>query len=101
MFRIFPPIVAAIALAASPALAEPAPCFPYSEIATALEAQAHEAPVARMLSSRGFVIEVLATASGSTFTILAVNPNGIACALATGESFALVPAAAPTPGPGL
>lgn len=87
------PLAAALALCAGSALAEPAPCFPYAEIAAALDAQAHEVPVARMLSSRGFAIEVLATANGSTFTILAVQPNGTACALAVGEGFALVPAA--------
>jgi hypothetical protein len=87
--------IALLSLAAGPALAEPAPCFPHADIVAALDAQAHEAPVARMLSDRGFVIEVLATADGSTFTILAVRPDGTACALAVGEDFALVPAAAP------
>lgn len=86
----------ALTIAAGSALAQQtATCFPYSDIVAALGAQAHEAPVARMLSSRGFVIEVLATADGSTFTILAVRPDGTACALAVGEDFALVPAAAP------
>lgn len=98
--RICPPLAAALILTAAPALAQPGPCFPYADIAAALDAQARETPVARMLSSRGFVIEVLATADGSTFTILAVQPNGTACALATGESFALVPAATVTPTPG-
>lgn len=89
-------LIAAALFAAGPALAQQqAPCFPYSDIAAVLDAEAHEAPVARMLSSRGFVIEVLATADGATFTILAVRPDGTACALAVGEDFALVPAAAP------
>jgi hypothetical protein len=54
-----------------------------------------------MLSDRGFVIEILASADGTTATVLGIQAGGTACVLATGSAFALVdPAAAPAPGRG-
>ena len=94
-----------LALLAAPASAQPgpqqSPCAPYEIIAASLNQRYHEAPVARMLADQGFVIEVLASADGATFTVLGVQPNGTACLLATGSGFALVDAAAaPAPGTG-
>lgn len=76
------PLAAALALCAGPALAEPAPCAPYEVVSAALLEKYHEAPVARFLSDRGFVIEVLG-----------IQAAGQACILATGSAYALVPAA--------
>lgn len=77
------------------------PCAPYEIVAAALNERYHEAPVARMLSDRGFVIEILASADGTTATVLGIQASGTACVLATGSAFALVnPAAAPVPGTG-
>lgn len=86
-------LATALILSAGPALAEPSPCFPYAEIASALDAEAHETSVARMLDSRGRVVEILATEDGSTYTILIVAPNGMACAVSVGSAYAVVPAA--------
>lgn len=90
----------ALPLLTVPALAQQqAPCFPYETIAAALLSDAKESPVARMLDSRGNVVEILATVDGSTYTILIVNPNGTACAVSTGEAFAFVTGtSAPVPG---
>lgn len=87
-------LATALILTAGPALAETAPCGPHEIVAGSLASEFHKAPVARMLSDRGFIIEVLATADGATFTILAINPDGVACLLATGKGYELVPAAA-------
>lgn len=77
------------------------PCAAYATIAAALNDKYHEAPVARMLADQGFVLEILASADGATFTVLGVQPNGTACLLATGAGFAFVTtAAAPKPGQG-
>jgi len=77
------------------------PCAPYEIVAAALNERYHEAPVARMLSDRGFVIEILASADGSTATVLGIQASGTACVLATGSAFGLVePAVAPAPGTG-
>jgi hypothetical protein len=94
-------LATALFLAAGPALAQQPTCFPYADIASALDAEAHETPVARMLDSRGRVVEILATADGSTYTILIVAPEGMACAVSVGSAYAVVPAvAAPAPGTG-
>jgi hypothetical protein len=98
---------AGLALALSAALPGPAaaqaqsPCAPYEIVAAALNERYHEAPVARMLSDRGFVIEILAAADGSSVTVLGIQASGSACVLAAGSAFALVaPAEAPAAGKG-
>lgn len=98
----------ALALAAvRPAAAQAAPvqtetpCAPYEIVAAALNERYPEAPVARMLSARGFVIEILASADGASVTVLGIQPGGTACVLATGSAFAFVdPTATPAPGTG-
>lgn len=99
--------MAGLALALSAVQPTPAaaqaqgPCAPYEIVAAALNERYREAPVARMLSDRGFVIEVLASADGTSFTVLGIQPGGGACVLAAGSAFALVsPAATPAPGTG-
>jgi len=96
---------AGLALALTPVQPDPAaaqaenPCAPYDIVAAALNERFHEAPVARMLSDRGFLIEILASADGASVTVLGIQANGTACVLATGSGFALVdPPAAPAPG---
>ncbi|MGK9168009.1 hypothetical protein KXR53_17000 [Inquilinus limosus] len=92
--------LAVFAVLPTPAAAQAeSPCAPYEIIAAALSERYHEAPVARMLSDRGFVIEILASADGASFTVLGIQAGGGACVLATGSGFALVnPAAEPVPG---
>lgn len=75
------------------------PCAPYEVVAASLSERYHEVPVARMLSDRGFVIEILASADGTTATVLGIQASGTACVLATGSAYAVVQAAVtPTPG---
>ncbi|KGM35694.1 hypothetical protein [Inquilinus limosus] len=90
------------ALQPAPAAAQAeSPCAPYEIVAAALNERYHEAPVVRMLSDRGFVIEVLASADGASFTVLGIQPTGGACVLATGSAFTPVdPAATSVPGTG-
>ncbi|MGO1079693.1 hypothetical protein [Inquilinus sp. CA228] len=91
----------ALALTAVQTAQAESPCAPYEIVAAALNERYREAPVARMLSDRGFVIEILASADGTTVTVLGIQASGTACVLATGSAFALVdPAAAPAPGTG-
>ena len=88
-------LATAITICAAPAIAQEAPCAPYSIVSAALAEKYHEAPVARMLSDRGYIIEVLASSDGSTATVLGIQASGTACILATGGGFDLVPVAAP------
>ena len=97
----FIPLAFGLILIAGPVSAQPqqSPCGPYEIIAGSLNSEYHEAPVARMLADQGFAIEILAAADGSTFTVLAVQPNGTACLLSTGTAFAFVnPTATSVPG---
>lgn len=110
MRAYFIPLAIGLALIAGQAVAqEAAPtssCAPYETAVAALGSKFHEAPVARMLADGpnghpGFVIEILASADGETFTVLGVQANGTACLLATGSAFAFVTGAdAPKPGVG-
>lgn len=102
---MFAGTAAGVALALSALLPSPAaaqaesPCAPYEIVAAALNERYHEAPVARLLSDRGFVIEILASADGTSVTVLGIQAGGAACVLATGSAFAFVnPAATPAPG---
>lgn len=46
-----------------------------------------EAPVARGVANNGRVLEVLASRSGKSWSILVTTPGGVACLLATGENW--------------
>ena len=50
-----------------------------------------EAPVARGLASTGNMIELLASADGSSWTLLVTGPTGIACVVASGEAWQAIP----------
>lgn len=93
------PLLALPFLAVPAAAQEQSPCGPYEAVSAALADKYHETPVARMLSDRGFVIEILASADGASFTVLGIQSSGSACVLAAGSTFALVSALeAPKPG---
>lgn len=68
-------------------------CARYQDVAVLFAQRFHEAPVARMLAQGGFIIEIMASPDGASYSILAVQANGQACLLAAGSDFALVPAA--------
>ncbi|TSD87274.1 hypothetical protein FFK22_018240 [Mycobacterium sp. KBS0706] len=86
-------LAAGIALAGTTAQAGPAApvCAPYDAFAAALRDQVKEVPVARMLSTRGHVVEILASPGGETYTILVVTPDGLACVVDFGEAYSPVP----------
>lgn len=82
---------------AVPAAAQSEPvCNTYDAIVAVLASEYGEVPVARMLDGRGFVVEVLASADGKTYTMLAVAPDMSACVLSTGAAFSTVTTASVT-----
>ncbi len=83
---------AAAILIAAPANADQAPCAPYEMIAATLGNEYSEAPVATMLSNEGVALVLFASADGSTYTLLAVSPNGAACVASLGTTFSFTPA---------
>ena len=50
-----------------------------------------EAPIALGVDSGGSLIEVLAAADGSTWTIVVTSPQGRSCMVAAGEGWRVVP----------
>lgn len=78
---------AAIFFLASPAAGQSIPC---SDRATALKFLADkydEEPVARGLTNRGHMIELLASKDGDTWTLMVSQPNDVACLIAAGEGW--------------
>ena len=50
-----------------------------------------EAPVAIGVASDGRLMEVLASADGATWTLIATTPAGLSCALLAGEGLRMKP----------
>lgn len=76
-------------------------CGPLDEAIKILAEKFHETPAASMLADSGVMIAIFAAPDGSTFTIMAVQPNGIACETLSGTTFAIAPAPSPAvPGRG-
>ena len=70
----------------------PAPCQERSAVLAKLAKDYSETPVAIGMASNGGVLEVLAAnADAGTFTIIVTMPNGIACMLASGQHFEMLP----------
>lgn len=63
------------------------PCGPYDVFRNALENTYNEAPAARGLMAEGRVVLELWVSEGGTFTILAVDTEGNACALSDGVAW--------------
>jgi hypothetical protein len=71
----------------TPGFAAATPCGARAEVLKQLSKKFKEAPVAVGLSSGGQLIEVLTSDSGSTWTIIVSQPNGMSCLVADGESW--------------
>lgn len=82
------------AMAAAPARAQDAPpgiCFPRQDLLAALEKKFQEAPAGVGLSSGGYLVELLRTGDGGTWTLLMVGPGGQACVVDAGENWRELP----------
>jgi len=74
-------------LLAAPSMAAPRDCGARSDILKSLAEKFHESPVALGVDSNGVLVEVLASDSGATWTILLSRPDGLSCMVATGEEW--------------
>ena len=74
-----------IILSASPALAQ-ATCGALDVVRQALLDGYGEKPAMRGITAGGNVVEILMSATGS-WTMLHVQPNGVACLMAAGEGW--------------
>ncbi len=74
-------------IAFPPAVQAQAVCGPRAEVVERLKNGFSEAPVSSGLSSNGSMVEVFATPSGSSWTIVMTRPNGRSCLVAAGEGW--------------
>lgn len=77
---------AVVLLVAGAAMAEHMICEDRRSVVEQLETTYGEQTVSVGLMNSGYVIETLASPSGS-FTVLMVSPDGLACVMAAGEDF--------------
>ncbi len=83
-------LAGAIMLLSVPAVAhaQMAPCAPHQALALALEASFGEQRVSVGALDSDRVLELWTTENGATWTLLAVNVEGMACIVATGTGWA-------------
>lgn len=87
---------AAIAVViAAPAFAQavmPGPaCVKRDELVKHLTGQYQEAPAAVGIAYNGTLLEVFASKSGETWTVMLTMPNGISCMVASGQQWQDIP----------
>lgn len=81
------------ALFATAAVAEPtpqavqAPCKPWKEVAQYLGQHYSEHPIAVGLQSDGSLLQVFAAPNASTWTLVNMRPDGMACLISAGKDW--------------
>jgi hypothetical protein len=78
-------LLAALALMASPAYAQPQ-CMGYPDLAAALTSEFSESVAGRGLSN-GNIAEIWVNPNTGTWTLVVVTPNGIACIAGHGTNW--------------
>jgi hypothetical protein len=66
-------------------------CYPRAPLALYLHEMYQEQAVSRGLVNGGYIMEVWATADGSTWTMVVTAPGGPACIVATGVGLENLP----------
>ncbi len=93
MFRLVLVFVAAFTMfVARPAVAQQQPaCTDRTDVVDHLSQRYSEKPVAMGMANNGGVIEILASKSGVSWTIILTMPNGMTCMIAAGENWESLP----------
>ena len=92
-----PGLAVAAALFATTAAAETAPpatqapCKPWREVAKYLGEHYAEHPVAVGLQPDGSLLQVFAAPTTSTWTLVSMRPDGMACLIGAGKAWELLP----------
>ena len=73
-------------------------CGLYEQIIKGLLLQYKELPTARGLAANGSLIEILTSPDGETWTMIMMQPSGMACVMATGEGWQVKDYKAPEQG---
>jgi hypothetical protein len=93
---LVPGLAAAAALFATTAAAETAPqavqapCKPWREVAQYLGEHYAEHPIAVGLQSDGSLLQVFAAPTTSTWTLVSMRPDGMACLIGAGKAWELL-----------
>jgi hypothetical protein len=66
---------------------DPEVCGPYADLRAMLAAQFGERPASSRRAGDGTVIELFASASADTWTMVNVQPDGRACVVAVGQDW--------------
>lgn len=99
MSRLIVAALVALGVASPAAAQQQRVCGERSDVLNQLSAQYAETPTAMGLSSTGGMVEVLASPTGSSWTIIMTLPNGMSCLMAVGEHWeAVKPVVALGPG---
>ena len=81
------PLVSALVLVSSNAVAQAQRCSDREQILGLLAKQYKEAPVAVGVTNTGELLEVLTSGDGQTWTIIYSTPDGQSCLVAAGEGW--------------
>lgn len=65
----------------------PMPCAPYREVVDGLKRNHDELPAGLGDAGDGMALLLFRTVSGSTWTLVVVRPDGVACLVADGQSW--------------
>ena len=94
MNRLLQPLFALpvlVAVAATPAAAdESMACGKRDEMLGHLSGKYQEEPVAMGLATNGSLVEILASDTGNSFTIVYTTPDGQTCMMAAGSNWEMV-----------
>jgi hypothetical protein len=88
-----PGLAVLIALFTTAVVAEPAsqavqaPCKPWKEVAQYLGQHYSEHPIAVGLQSDGSLLQVFAAPNASTWTLVNMRPDGMACLISAGKDW--------------
>ena len=78
---------AGTAWAQVPATPGRVPCYSHTEVARQLQGSYAEAPVSLGVQSNDNLLQVFASATTGSWTIVSITPDGVACVLAVGNNW--------------
>jgi hypothetical protein len=93
-------LIAALLWTAGQAFSQTSPCAPKAAMEMQIASRFGETALPLQAMSAGNLIKWFANPQTRTWTMLAINPNGLACIAAAGDNFETSGHAAPKPGSG-
>lgn len=88
-------LIAALALLASPVVAQERPCRPQAMVIEWLADSHGESPAVRLTTEAGNVVVIWSNAQTSTWTLTVTSPDGMTCLLGWGTGIQTIAANLP------